>query len=138
MEGFHLLHLFAHSHVPQPWSPGTHDRCQARLWGMRGWGGWWRNRGDQVERDVDLISPSQENYSMTRPILSEALKNQQDPKKFYNRDAKKRFASEQRSRWERAQRPHTHNTQTLRGVSVRFQENIQGHNEVHLGKSQQH
>ena len=108
MERFHLLHLFAHSNVPQPCSPGTHTRHQARLWGMRGWGGWWRNRGDQVERDVDLISPSQENYPMTRAIFSEALKDQQDPEKFYNRDAKKRYASEQRSTWERAQRPHTH------------------------------
>ena len=55
---------------------------------------------------------------------------------------KKRHASKQRPRWGWAQRPHTHNTQTLRSVSVRFQErfqeNIQGHNEVNLGKSQKH
>ena len=50
-----------------------------------------------MERDVDLISPSQENYPMTRAIFSEALKDQQDPEKFYNRDAKKRYASEPRS-----------------------------------------
>ena len=38
-----------------------------------------------MERDVDVISPSQENYPVTRPFLSEALKDQQNPEKFYKK-----------------------------------------------------
>lgn len=113
---------------------------QALMLGIKlGYGGWglrWvkvEKQGDQVERDVGIKFHLPKKIILwLDPFLSEALRTNKT-----QRNSTKKKAHLSRYPGESEPNDHIHTTQTLRSVSVRFQENIQEQNEVNLGKSQQ-